>query len=365
MLDVRFVIHPSMKAAQPPDEQSARTPPGPASPARARPQRASPEWPGKTCLQSQCKGRRSPSTSPSCPMGGEKTREQVARRHGARERHRENAHHPPAFVIFHQRLNQRVARRHHQHPAHARQRQAAQRQRQPARPRETNQPRAIRRAAERDDLAQPANCRARAEIQRPAQGANARSRHQPAECARIAEKHIPRVDGREHRVRKSNRADGRHQRDQHLDGHEAKRITKPLPQFDPRMLPHRALRTAGQAHREQRGDDRHVRDSIHQITQARPESGDDEPGDGRPDQPREIKQRRVQRDGIAQMLLALDEFHNQRLPGGHVHRVDDALHQAQDDQMRSADRTVSAQRPRARRIGAWNKPACPPGAGAG
>jgi len=38
------------------------------------------------------------------------------------------------------------------------------------------------------------------------------------------------------------------------------------------------------------------------------------------------------------MLLALDEFHDQRLPGGHVHCVDDALHQAQDDQMRNANR---------------------------
>ena len=39
------------------------------------------------------------------------------------------------------------------------------------------------------------------------------------------------------------------------------------------------------------------------------------------------------------MLLALDEFHHQRLPRRHVHRVDDALHQAQEDQMRNPDRT--------------------------
>ena len=89
---------------------------------------------------------------------------------------------------------------------------------------------------------------------------------------------------------------------------------------------------AGDPHGEQCSDHREVAHAVDEVAPALVRQGDDHAGHARADEARRIEHRRVQGDGIAQIALVLDQRDDERLPAGHVERVDDALEDADDDQ---------------------------------
>jgi hypothetical protein len=103
---------------------------------------------------------------------------------------------------------------------------------------------------------------------------------------------------------------------------------KPLTEFDPRPLFHFPNRAFAQTHQEQGCYDGKVTEAIDQEAEARADASDDESGDRRPDQPRQVEERGIEGDGVAEVFFALDEFHDHGLPHRQIKGIDYALNQA-------------------------------------
>jgi hypothetical protein len=91
-------------------------------------------------------------------------------------------------------------------------------------------------------------------------------------------------------------------------------------------------------HREQRPDHRQVAHPVDQEAVRLAYACDHHPRDRRPDQPRPVHHRRVQRDRISQILAVLDHIHQERLPRRHVERVDQPLKQREPENPPDVDR---------------------------
>ncbi len=149
---------------------------------------------------------------------------------------------------------------------------------------------------------------------------------------RAAVEDVGREDGHQHRVGHADEADERDEQDDRADRREAEGVAVALPELRHRLpRPGRAGRRGGQPHPQQRGNHRDVAHRVDQEAPALAHRRDQQARNRRPDEPRHVDHRRVERDGVAEVLLVVDHRDEERLPARHVEGVDRALAHAEHD----------------------------------
>jgi hypothetical protein len=76
---------------------------------------------------------------------------------------------------------------------------------------------------------------------------------------------------------------------------------------------------------------------------ASPNRGDEHAGGAGAEQAGGVDDRRVERDRVGQILAAIDDLHDEALSGRDVKRVDQALHDGENDQVRDVDRAAEGE----------------------
>ena len=106
----------------------------------------------------------------------------------------------------------------------------------------------------------------------------------------------------------------------------------------------RRSRPRRDSHDEQRRDHREIADAVDEEAPALADRGDHQTGDRRTDQARAVVHRRVDRDGVAEIIAIVHHLHEKRLPAGHVERVDQPLQRAERDDFPERDQMREGQR---------------------
>ncbi len=95
----------------------------------------------------------------------------------------------------------------------------------------------------------------------------------------------------------------------------------------------RSRRRRRDAHGEQRRDHGDVADRVHEKADSLAEGADENARDRRPDEARCGHHRRVERDRVREILLALDHLDDERLARRHVEGVDGAENDGEHDEV--------------------------------
>lgn len=103
-------------------------------------------------------------------------------------------------------------------------------------------------------------------------------------------------------------------------------------------------------HSQQRGNHRHVADPIDQKAEPFAHRRDDDPRNRRPDQPRPIHHRRIQRNRVRQVRAVVHHLDHERLPRRHIEGIDHALKKHQRDHVPNLNHARERQRRQRQRL---------------
>ena len=104
----------------------------------------------------------------------------------------------------------------------------------------------------------------------------------------------------------------------------------------PRHLQPRRRHQFALAHGKQANHDRPIAEPVENEAKRRAEEADQDPGNGRPDDARAVEDGRIEGDRVGDVVAA-DHLHHERLASGHVHRVDQAQKEREDEDVPDHD----------------------------
>ena len=273
--------------------------------------------------------------------GGQRAAEQAAKGRRPEQGDGVEGHHPAALVVVDDGLDDRVGGDDLVHQAVAGRGHQPHRQPQPARHAQQDAADAEDRDRRGHQPAKPDHRAAQHQPHRARQRTDTRRRHQEPERVRPAAERSSGDERCQHGVGSAQHADGGQEDQQAANRRRLHDVAPPLGQLGPEASGGRWALVGGQPHRQQPPDHRDIAEAVDQEAVALADRGHQAAGDGRAEQPRAVEVRRVQRDGVTQVGAVVDHPHHERLPGGNLDRVDDALEHRQPDDPRHVD--VAAQ----------------------
>ena len=116
------------------------------------------------------------------------------------------------------------------------------------------------------------------------------------------------------------------------------------------LLALRRISIGRDAHHQQGCNHRKVAEAIKQKTPAFANRRDYQSGDGRANQPRSVCHRRVDRDGITEVVAILDHLYQERLTSGHVEGIDQTLQSGERDNFPERDDMGQCERRQGERL---------------
>ena len=183
----------------------------------------------------------------------------------------------------------------------------------------------------------------RGQQQRPDQRPRPAGGHHPPQGVCPPAEHLVGHQRHQHGIRHADQAHQRQQQQDAADRPRAADVVPPLGQVVQDVpLGGSHARPGCHPHRHQRGEHGEVADRVDQKTPPFAEGGDQDPADRRSHQPGRIDHRRIQGDRVGEVVFVVDQFREQGLPRRHVEGVDQALAEAQHDDL--SDRDPAPQR---------------------
>ncbi len=167
---------------------------------------------------------------------------------------------------------------------------------------------------------------------------------------RAAVQHLGGEHRHQHGVRIAHQADQRKEQKNGADRAKCAHVVPPFAHLLEHAGPVGAAIKRLDAHQQQGCDHGEVADAVDQETPALADRADHQAGDGRPDQPRTVGHRGIDRDGVTEVVAIVDHLDQEGLPPRHVERIDHPLQRGERDDFPQRDDMCQRERRQGERL---------------